>query len=114
MTFDDGIMKFYSVENIAAAGNKPKTVLKYKTTEKYTVTELGVTRFYYALQNNQQIDSVICTYQNRNIRVNDIAVDEFKNQFLIRMIQESNEDGLKFLKISLERLAQNYEVLTDC
>lgn len=114
ITFDDGILKIYEVENLSAAGDKPVKGLKLKTAEKYSIGELGVTRFYYAMQNNQQIDIVANVNLNILIRVNDVAVDEYGNQFLIRMVQLSNDDGIRYMRLSMERLKQNYAKIKDC
>ncbi len=114
ITFDDGILKIYEVENLSAAGDKPVKGLKLKTAEKYSIGELGVTRFYYAMQNNQQIDIVANVNLNNLIRVNDVAVDEYGNQFLIRMVQLSNDDGIRYMRLSLERLKQNYAKIKNC
>ncbi|MFR5876327.1 MAG: hypothetical protein ACLUFN_07545 [Eubacterium sp.] len=109
MTFDDGIIKIYCVKNISKPGDMPVTGLKYKAEEHFKYLELGITRFYQAMQNNQQIDSVIATYHNPFVRINDIVIDENGEQYKIRMLQKAEDDGLSILKMSLERLSEKYE-----
>lgn len=118
MQYDDGIYKFYKIQNTADKGDKPKPKLKYETESYVNQKTVGINRFYTAMANKQSIDNVITIYdddESRNIRVNDVAIDEFSNQFLIRMIQLSeDENGIKILVISLERLEKTYEIISKC
>ena len=88
----------------------PKLKLKFKTKFCFSYYEIGVTRFYYAMKNGQNISAVLESYFDKNIVVNDVVVLEDGSQFIVRMVQPTiNENGLRIMRISLERIEQNYE-----
>lgn len=113
ITFDDGIFKIYKADNLAPPGDKPLMGLKYKSEEYYGLSTVGIQRFYTALQNNQKIDVVANVHLNNCILVNDVVVDECGNQFIVRMVQLSEDEGLRYLKLSLERLMERYAEIRD-
>lgn len=109
MTFDDGILKVYRLEDIASKGDMPKEVLVYKSCFYFSFDNLGVTRYYTALQNNQRIESVINIEFNILIRIHDIVKMEDGSYFRIEMLQrEKDESGLLYLKLSLQRLDDEF------
>lgn len=109
-TYDDGIAIVYSTQNTSLPGEMPKLKLKFKTRFCFSYYEIGVTRFYYAMKNGQNISAVLETYFDKNVTVNDIIVLEDGSQSIIRMVQPSvNENGLRIMRISLERIEQKYE-----
>lgn len=110
MTFDDGIVTFYNVENGAAPGDLPVKILKNPTSFYFSEEAIGVTRYYEAIKANQLIERVIAIYPG-DINTNQIAVFEDGDQYVIRMIQKEVDDfGLKFFKLSLERSGEKYEI----
>lgn len=114
MTFDDGIVKIYGVEDIAKPGNKPKEALCFKASFCFSYAALGIQRHYAALKANELIESVICTYEDRGVRIYDVAVMEDGSQFRIVMVQpEIDENGIKIQKLSLERLNNEYQYQTE-
>ena len=114
ITFDDGVMKFYKLKNTAPDGAMPNEELEFLCEEKYAISALGVTRYYAAQQAGVQIQNVIDIYLNPNIKVNDIAVDEFENQTRISMIQLVEDDGLRIMRLTLERIDHCYEFSSSC
>lgn len=109
-TYDDGIVKVYSTKNMAVVGEMPVIKIGYKTKFCFSYSEIGISRFYYAMKNGQNISAVLETYFDKTVLVNDIAVLEDKSQYIIRMVQPSiNENGLRIMRLSLERTEQNYE-----
>ena len=55
-----------------------------------------------------------CTYEDRSVRIHDIAVMEDGSQFRIVMVQpETDENGIKINKLSLERLNNEYQYKTE-
>jgi hypothetical protein len=113
-TYDDGIAKIYQTKNTAKPGEMPAGELEYKTKFCFSFYELGIARFYHAMQNGQNISAVIETYFEKNIFVNDIAVFEDGSQFHIRMVQPVvNEEGLRVMRISLERTEHSFEIPKD-
>lgn len=113
MTFDDGIVTIYSVENIGEPGMKPMIGLVLKDQYYFGFDTLGINRYYTALQAQQQIDSVINIPGWGDIYVTDVCVLEDGTQFRIVMRQPMiDDDGLRITKLSLERINENYAIKT--
>ena len=111
MTYDDGILKIYQIENSAKKGDKPVYVLKRKSTHYYGFDTLGYNRYYTALQVNQQIEAVVNLPGWNDISVKDICALDGGQQYKIATVQTMiNEDGLRFTKLSLERIGEVYAV----
>ena len=109
MTFDDGILKVYRLENIASKGDMPNNVLVYKSSFYFSFDNLGITRYYTALKNNQRIESVVNIEFNILVRIHDIVKMEDGSCFRIEMLQrEKDESGLLYLKLSLQRLDDEF------
>lgn len=110
MTFDDGIVTIYDVQNGAKPGDLPINVLVNPIQFHFAEQTLGVTRYYEAIKANQLIERVITIYPG-NVTTNQVAIFEDGSQYSIRMIQRENDDfGIKILRLSLERNGQNYEI----
>lgn len=110
MTFDDGILKIYKTVNKAEPGNKPVIGLEYKNSYYFEYAELGFTRAYTAMQARQQIDAVLNIPGWNDIRTLDICVMEDGQQYKIGLVQPTHdEDGLQIMKLTLERLDEDYE-----
>lgn len=115
MTFDDGILKIYSVTNGAENGDLPEEVLTFKNEFYFHEETVGISRYYEALKSNQLIERVVDIPDEGVVSINDIATidtdPDGDNQYIIRMVQRSlDEEGLKILRISLERNGEEYEI----
>lgn len=111
MTFDDGILTIYNVVNGANPGCKPAEKLEIKDRYYFGYFSLGITRYYKALEADQHISCVVCVPGWSDIKVTDICVMEDGAQNRIRMVQpEHDEQGLRIMKLTLERVDQKYEV----
>lgn len=111
MTFDDGILAIYNVANAAAPGCKPVEHLELKEKYYYGYESLGLTRYYKALEADQHISCVVHIPGWNDVKVTDICELEDGNRYMIRMCQpDHDENGLRVMKLSLERMDQNYEV----
>lgn len=111
MTYDDGILVIYSVGNAAAPGDKPVMQLTKKSRHYYGFEELGITRYYQAKSANQQIACVVRIPGWEDIKGTDICALDDGTQYQIRMVQPTTDDtGLHMMKITLERVKQDYEV----
>lgn len=109
MTFDDGILSIYKTVNTAEVGMKPKLELELKDRHYFGFDNIGITRYYTALQANQQISSVVNIPDWGDISVLDICVLEDGQQYKIAMRQPTmDEDGLRITKLSLERVDEEY------
>lgn len=111
MTFDDGLLTVYEKVNIAEKGNKPTYSLKFKMALYFGFDVLGYNRYYTALQANNRIEAVVNVPMWENIDSLDIIVLEDGKQYTLSMVQRLiDENGLKYTKLSLERLGENYAV----
>lgn len=111
MTFDDGILTIYSVENIGNPGFKPVAGLMKKESYCFGYDTLGITRYYTALQAKQQIEAVVNVPGWNDITTLDICILENGKQYKIVMVQPAfDEQGLKITKLSLERISEEYAI----
>lgn len=111
MTFDDGIIGIYKVTNTAGPGEKPVRGLVFKEAFHFTYDTLGINRYYTAKMAHQEIEAVINVPGWNRIPVESIAIDEDGTQFVVRMCQpQTDEDGLRITKLSLERLTESYVI----
>lgn len=111
MTFDDGILTIYKTDNIAKPGDKPVIGLVEKDSYYFRVDTLGITRYYTAMQAGQQVEMVVDIPDWNDIQAIDICVLEDEIQYKMAMIQRTyDEDGLKIMKLTLERMNEKYAV----
>lgn len=109
MTFDDGILQICETENISDPGERPVIGLVEKERFYYGFDNLGINRYYTALQNNQQIECVVNIPGWGDIKATDICVLESGKQYKIAMIQPTHdENGIRITKLSLERINEEY------
>lgn len=112
MTFDDGIVKIYVIQNVADEGDKPREALVLYKSFFFGHSDLGINRYYTALQAHQQIESVINVqgWERFNPAIH-IAVMEDGSQFRIQMVQPMlDNDGLRITRLSLERINDEYYI----
>lgn len=111
MTFDDGILNIYKTVDISEPGMKPKIHLEPKEQYYFSFDTIGITRYYTALQANQQISAVVNVPDWGDITTLDICVLEDGNQYRIAMRQPTtDENGLRITKLSLERISEEYDL----
>lgn len=111
MTYDDGILVIYNVENAANPGDKPIMRLTEKSRHYYGFDELGVIRYYQAKSANQQIACVVRIPGWEDVKGTDICALDDGTQYQINMVQPTIDDaGLRMMRITLERVEQKYEV----
>ena len=112
-TFDDGVLKIYSVENTADPGDMPVTGLVEKASFYFGYETVGISRFYTALQANRQIESVVHIPGWNDIGATDVCVLENGNQYIVPQIQPTlDDDNLRITRLSLERVSQEYVIKT--
>lgn len=111
MTYDDGILTVYAIENNAEPGDKPVQKLMEKSKYYYGYEELGISRFYQAKSANQHVEAVVRIPSWENVKVTDISALDDGIQYQIVMVQPTHDDdGLRMMRLTLERVKQNYEV----
>lgn len=121
MTYGDGIIAVCRMTNIAAAGKKPVKGLEVLESFCFSYDTLGINRYYTALQANQQIETVVNIPGWRRYDAGkDIAIIadadgsiDGGDQYTVQMVQPMlDEDGLRMTRLSLERLGENYAVMS--
>lgn len=112
MTFNDGTISVYTIENIASAGDKPKEGLIYNGFFFFGYATLGINRYYTALQAHQQIESVINIPEHNRFEVEKtVVIMEDDTQFRVMMCQTfEEEDGFRYTTLSLERITEDYDI----
>ena len=113
MTFDDGIVSIYEIKQKDVSGKMPIKGIKFKEAFYFGYDTLGYGRYYTALQANQQIEAVVNVpgWQMLNPAVH-VAVMENGDQYRVQMAQPMLDDGLRITKLSLERVHEDYAVLS--
>lgn len=122
MTFDDGIVGVYELTQLKIPGKMPTEGLSLKDRFYFGYDVLGINRYYTALQANQQIEAVINIpgwnpiQANRHIAIiadEDGLIDSDTVQYRIVMAQPTTDEvGLRITKLSLERIGDQYAVLS--
>lgn len=103
MTFDDGILKVYSVQNTAEKGDMQKFEYNYLNSYYFAYSTVGITRHYTAKANNELIENVVKIYQDRSIKIDDV-IEIDNNFYKVVLIQHTvDEDNIKISVISLSR-----------
>lgn len=114
MTFDDGILNIYSIQNISEIGDKPKIGLIKKSSYFFGFDSISYNRYYSAIKVNEQIDNVVRIWQDRTISINDICILEDGLQYKITFIQHvKNDNGLNITRLTLTRIDEKYEIINN-
>lgn len=109
-SFNDGIAGIFRVADGAAAGCRPKQVLKEKFTLRFAEQRLGINRLYQSRQNQVEIERVIRVQKAGAISTQDIAVTG-GTQYRIDTVQAVPEVFPACLDLALVRITQEYEVM---
>lgn len=114
MTFDDGILTVYRPQNTAGPGDKPQPGLTFRGRYYYSISSLGVTRYYAAMQAGQDVAAVVAVPGWSDIMTNDIVVLDDGQKYGAEMVQpETDEFGLRITRITLGVLSVDYQIPTE-
>ena len=116
MTFDDGILSVYRPQNTAGPGDKPQPGLTFRGRYYYSISSLGVTRYYAAMQAGQDVAAVVAVPGWSDIMTNDIVVldEQPGRQYWAEMVQpETDAFGLRITRITLGVLSVDYQIPTE-
>ena len=116
MTFDDGILTVYDVKNIAQGGDRPVMGLEEKAKYYFSYAQISITRYYTAMQANQEVSAVVNIPGWNDVKNTDVIIitEPETLQYQVGLVQpELDENGLRIMKITLERLGQKYEVSSE-
>lgn len=106
--FADGIAHICTVTNIAEDGDRPRDGLKKLHVLPFDYKTVGLTRYIEGRQENVKISSVISVPYRADISTQEIAVLG-ETQYRIWQAQYIPDTRPPTLKLSLERIVENYE-----
>lgn len=112
-TYNDGILTVYSVTDEAEPGEVPRERLSEKIVLHYAEQQLGITRYYQAMQNNVSIERVLRVPRHGVITNQDVAITEDGQQYRIDMVQSVEAVFPPSYDLTLAKVTQNYEVQND-
>lgn len=108
--YNDGLVKIYSVVDVAAPGLRPVEKLHLKGAFRYEEQRLGIQRYYSGQQNQVSIERVIRVPKASSISSQDVAITEDSHQYRIDMVQKVDGVWPPSLDLTLARVDQDYEV----
>ena len=108
--YNDGVVDFYAVENIAEPGYKPKEGLKFKERLYFETLRAGIDRIYAGKQNQAEIESVIRVQKRDTISSQDVAVLNNGKQYGVETVQDVTDVWPPSMDVTLKRIEQKYEI----
>ena len=115
MLLADGVLRLYKLTNSAEAGDMPKEKL-VRTSDMdffYSNRTVGFSRQYAAMGVDQRIDRLVRIWDTP-VEIGQYAVLDGGDQYRIDNVQMIVDDeGLKVVDLTLRRLEENYDVLTE-
>ena len=106
--FDAGILRFYTLQNIATSGLMPKEKLVEQGTAFYYERTIGINRAYSAMSANQRIDKLVRCYNQTIPYDAEYVILEDGLQYRISLKQVLGDD----VDLTLERLEAMLDVYT--
>lgn len=103
-TYNDGIVKIYSVVDKASPGSMPQEEKMLIYTLCYREMRMGITRYYTAYQNHQSIERVIRIPRVPNITNQCKAIDESESEYGISLVQVVDDVYPPSLDITLAKV----------
>lgn len=103
-TYNDGVVKIYSVSDEASPGSMPKEEKTIMYTLCYREMRMGITRYYTAYQNHQQVERVIRIPKVDKITNQCRAVDEHDIEYQISLTQTVDDVYPPSLDITLSKV----------
>ena len=112
MTYDDGMLKIYTVSNEAEPGCMPVEKLVLKQEYYYHTEQIGVTRYFSALEADQQVQAVVDVPGWEDIKTTDYALlDSDTEPLKVSFVQTAyDEENLKMTRLTLTKVEMNYEL----
>lgn len=114
MMIADGTLKVYTLQNTAAAGAMPvdQLVLKYPEDVYYSDRVVGYNRQYAAMGADQFISKLVRIWE-MPVEVGEYVIID-GTQYRIDQVQMlKDEDGLKVCDLTLAKLEERYDCITD-
>lgn len=112
MLLDSGLLSVFQAENTAEKGEKPKLEYTKKIFESYYADKtVGVSRFWTAKAQDNQIDLLLRIQRNAHVSpihrclVQDFSDEAINGWYKILQAQQiTDEDGLPATELSLQRI----------
>lgn len=105
----DGYVQIYAVKNVAAEGDRPREGLSQIVSLPFDYKTVGYNRYWKAEQADVKISAVISVPYRPQISTQEIAVIG-TTQYYIRQVQRIKDTRPETLKLSLEKVVENYEI----
>lgn len=103
-TYNDGIVRIYTVADAAEPGKMPVEATFLRLTLGYSEQRVGITRFYTAQQNHDDVEKLIRIQRAGVITNRDIAETEDGTRYHIAMVQTVDEVYPPSLDLTLTRI----------
>lgn len=103
-TFNDGLVKIYSVENISEPGEAPMEEQVFKCSLRYKERTVGFSRYYSAMQANTKVSALIRCPRVRSVNEKDTAVLTNGEKYEISLIQYPEDTVPPVMDLTLERV----------
>lgn len=109
-TYNSGILTVFSVRDAAEPGYAPVKKLAQKVELRFEEIQLGLTRYYSALQNNVRVERVLrCPYRPE-VSPQDVAITMDGRQYQIELVQKLQDVWPVSMDLTLSRIDQRYDV----
>ena len=109
--FNDGIVTIYAVENSAAPGRMPESVLIRKGTLRYKRRTVGIKRHYAAMNAGAKVDLLLRVPYGPEVSAQDVAVPAPDGkQYRITLVQVPEDAAPRVMDLTLERLERDYDL----
>ena len=104
----DGMAQICTVTNIAEEGDRPKDGLHPMYTLPFDYKTVGYDRYWKAAQADVKISMAISVPFRPEISTQSVAVMGDNTQYYIRQVQRITDTRPQTLKLSLEKVVENY------
>lgn len=109
-TYNSGILTVFSVRDAAEPGYAPVKKLTRKVQLRFEEIQLGLTRYYSALQNNVRVERVLrCPYRPE-VSPQDVVVTTDGRQYQVELVQKLQDVWPVSMDLTLSRIDQKYDV----
>ena len=112
-TFNDGIIKIYTVTNISKPGDRPKDGLSIKYSLRFDYRTIGIKRNFEAMQAQVEINEMIAVQMHRDISTQDVVmINNDDTQYKITQVQHKKDTLPPTSLLTLTRLEAKYDFKT--
>lgn len=109
-SFNDGVVKIYSIANTADPGEMPVDGLTLLVSLRYDERMVGITRYNMAQQSNFRVDRLLRCPLRPDVTTECVAVPNDGKQYDIKMIQRPYDIEPPAMDLSLERRVTDYAI----